>query len=92
MPSEKVNCPSCGGPAIKEGNIITCENCDAEFTFTKTGEAKIKDIGRLKTLEERVDHHEDLLQGLISEPDPAKLEPDPAKKEPDPNDEDSILG
>jgi len=82
--SKEIYCPNCQQLAIKEGNEITCENCDSVFSVTKTGPAKVKDMGRLKTLEERVDRHDNLLQGLLPEPDPAKTEPDPAKTEPDP--------
>lgn len=88
--SEKINCPNCLGQAIKEGNKIICETCDATFTVTKTGSAKVKEIGRLDNIEQRLDRVESLLPG--EEPDPAKLEPDPEKTEPDPNEEESLLG
>jgi len=88
---KKANCPNCLGPAIKEGNKIICEICDATFTFTKTGGTKVKDLGRLNSIEERLDRVESLLPG--QEPDPAKLKPDPANLESDPTDnESSILG
>lgn len=85
MNDTEVSCPNCLGPAIREGNKITCESCDAVFTFTKTGVAKLKDIGRLNALEERMDRQENLLQGLLPESEP---KPEP-KDEPK---EDSILG
>jgi len=87
---KKTSCPNCLGPAVKEGNTIICEVCDATFTFTKTGGAKLKELGRLDTIDERLDRLESILPGR--EPDPAKLEPDPANLEPDPADEESILG
>lgn len=87
---KKVNCPNCLRPAIKEGNKIICETCDATFAFTRTGGAKVVEVGRLDSIEERIDRIEDLLPG--QEPDPAKLEPDPASLDPDPNEEQSILG
>ena len=77
--SKKTSCPSCLGQAIKEGNKIICETCDATFTFTKTGGAKVKEIGRLNSLEERMDRFESLLPD--QELDTAKLEPDPAANE-----------
>ena len=86
----KTVCPNCQGEAIKEGNKIICEKCDATFTITRTGSAKVKEIGRLDSLEKRLDRVESILP--VHEPDPAKLEPDPAKLEPDPADEESILG
>ena len=96
MPEEpkKVSCPNCLGPASKEGNKIICEICDATFTFKKTGGAKVQEIGRLDSIEERLDHVESLLPG--QEPDPAELDepnPDPVALEPEPEDEEtSLLG
>ena len=87
----KTNCPSCLGPAVKEGDVIVCEKCDATFTFTKTGGAKVKEIGRIDAVEKRLDRLD--LLWPVQEPDPAELEPDPAKLEPNPaNKETSILG
>lgn len=56
MTEEKkaVQCPSCQGPAIKEGNEITCEPCDATFTVTKTGAARVKDTGKIEDHEKRI--------------------------------------
>lgn len=85
MPEEpkKISCPNCTGIATREGNKIICETCDATFTITKTGGAKVKEIGRLDSIENRLDR----VEGLFSqEPDPKKLEPDPADVE------ESILG
>jgi len=86
---KKVSCPNCSAIAIKEGNKIICEVCDATFTITKTGGAKLKEIGKLNDHEERISRLESLSP---EEPDPATLEPDPANLEPDPNEEPSILG
>jgi len=93
MPEElkKVSCPNCLGHASKEGNKIICEVCDATFTFKKTGGAKVQEIGRLDSIEERLEHVESLLPG--QEPDPDELEPDPAALEPEPEEEEtSLLG
>lgn len=95
---KKISCPSCTGIATKEGDNIVCEACDATFKITKTGGARVKDLGRLDDHEKRLDRLETLLPG--EEPDPAKLEPspvdlepDPAKREPSPADsKPSILG
>lgn len=81
--SVKVNCPSCKSVAIKDGNKIICDDCDSTFEIKRTGGAKVVDVGRLDTLEQRVDRHGELLASLLPEPDPAKTEPDPAKKERD---------
>lgn len=79
--SKKATCPNCLGEAIKEGNKIICEICDATFTFTKTGGARIKEIGRLNALEERMERTENLLQGLLPEPAP---EPKPGDEPEEP--------
>lgn len=85
---KKISCPNCSGIAVKEGKTIICESCDATFTFTRTGGAKVKEIGRLEATEKRLDRLDALFP---DEPDPVDLEPDPAKLEPDPA-EPSILG
>ena len=79
MNATKVSCPNCCEPAIREGNVITCEKCDAAFTFKKTGGAKVKNIGRLDSLEERMQR----VEGLLPEPaDPEPADPEPADPEP----------
>lgn len=65
--TKKIVCPNCLGEAIKEGNKIICETCDATFTFTKTGAAKVENVGRLDSLEKRVDRIETFIPG--QEPD-----------------------
>lgn len=86
MSETSVYCPSCGSLAYREGKNIVCEKCDATFEFKKTGAAQVRDIGRLQSLEERMDHVESLLPG--QEPDPAANEPNPADNEPNPADDD----
>jgi len=93
MPEEpkKISCPNCLGVASKEGNKIICETCDATFTLTKTGGAKVQEIGRLDSIEERLDRVENLLPG--QEPDPAESEPEAAESELEPEEEEtSLLG
>lgn len=46
-------CPNCGEPAIKEGNRITCEKCDAVFRVTENG-ARIEKTGVLDDHERRL--------------------------------------
>lgn len=51
---EKAICPNCQQEAIKDGDEIVCEHCDATFKVTRTGGARVRQIGRLNSLEERV--------------------------------------
>ncbi len=71
---KKIPCPNCGGEAEKEGNKIVCEKCDATFTLTRTGAARVADVGRFQTIEDRLDKIESNLPGQEPEPDP---EPEP---------------
>lgn len=81
--TKEAYCPNCQKPSIREGNKIICERCDATFTIIKTGGAKVKDIGRLNSLEDRMDRVESLLPGQ---------EPEPEPDEPVEPEESSILG
>ena len=82
---KKVVCPNCGAMAIKEGSEIVCETCDATYSFKKTGGVKVVDIGRLDSIEERLNRVESLLPGQ----DPNPVDPvDPA----DPADPVDLLG
>jgi len=57
MPEEKIKvhiCPNCMQPAIRAGNEITCEHCDAIFTITKKEGAKVKQLGPLEDHERRI--------------------------------------
>jgi len=74
---KQIICPNCQGQAIKEGNKIICETCDATFTFSKTGGAKVKEIGRLDNIEKRLDHIESILPGQEPEPPEDKPEESP---------------
>lgn len=46
-------CPSCGLPAIQEGNKITCAPCDTIFRITKEG-AKVEKTGMFENHERRL--------------------------------------
>lgn len=82
-------CPNCLGPAVMEGSEITCEMCDATFTVKRTGGAKVKKLGRLEELEDRVGKLEGLLPGEPGELPAEPQEPDePA--EPDDSDDDIV--
>lgn len=49
-----VGCPNCGKNAIREGNTVTCESCDAQFEITTKDGAHAVAIGRFDALEARV--------------------------------------
>lgn len=54
---EVIYCPNCMKPAIKIGNEITCDHCDATFRVTKIKENELKEIrisDRLTALEKAV--------------------------------------
>lgn len=58
MPEEKQRttfCPNCRQPAVRTGNEIACENCDAVFVITKKEGPKVKQLGPLKELTQRVE-------------------------------------
>lgn len=78
--SVKIACPNCGQPAQKEGNKVTCENCDAIYTITKTGSAKVKELGAIEDHEQRIAKLESLLPG--QEPPPDDPPDDPPEEEP----------
>lgn len=91
--SKKTNCPNCLGPAVKEGKTIICEVCDATFTFTKTGGAKVKEIGRLDNIEKRLDRLDSLLPGEEPQSDDKPvLPPEEQVANYDEPEESSILG
>lgn len=72
----KQYCPNCSGLATRDGNEITCENCDATFTIKRTGAAKVKTLGRLENLEAQVlELQERIAPRLVpSKPRPAEPE------------------
>jgi len=47
-------CPNCQQPAIREGNEVICLKCDATFKITKTGGAKVKKIGEIEEIKNRL--------------------------------------
>jgi len=72
---EEAFCPNCGRRAEREGKVITCEHCDAEFKI-EPGGARPKTIGRL-------DDHENRLAALEAEK-AGKPKPPPAEQPTDP--------
>ena len=74
-------CPNCNKPAIRRGMVIDCENCNATFRFTPEG-PKVKSIGKIDELEERVTALEEVIK-------PQPLPPaEPPKEKPAESDDD----
>lgn len=74
------NCPNCLSPALRTGNEITCEICDAVFTITKKQGAKVKTLGP-------IDDHERRISALEGKQGPQEPEPK-STQEPEPEEED----
>jgi len=60
-------CPSCQQPALQTGNEIACEHCDAVFVVTKKQGAKLKQLGPIDDLRQRVERLESLAQEVPEE-------------------------
>jgi len=71
-------CPNCLGPAIRTGNEVACEACDAIFVITKKNGAKVKKLGPIQDHEDRLKKIEAKI--FIDEPEP---EPEPQGGEDD---------
>lgn len=59
---QAIVCPNCQQLAIRTGNEIACENCDAIFTITKKQGAKVKQLGPIEDHEKRIsalEHQDD---------------------------------
>ena len=87
MGKTECHCPSCNGPAMREGDEITCAACDATFVLRQK-EVKVKQIGTIEDLSQRVQR----LEGLVPGPSPVKDEPAPKLKADEPEDEEFIVG
>lgn len=85
---EAVVCPNCQQPATRIGNEITCEHCDAIFVVTQKNGAKVKTLGPIAALAERVDKLESLLPEAQTETIETPLN-EPEKIEQGDNDNDS---
>ncbi len=71
-------CPNCQQPAVRQGNEITCESCDATYTITKKDGAKVKQMGRIEQLEHDVTKLKEIvLPGQEAEAE-AEAEAEPA--------------
>lgn len=70
-------CPNCQQPAVKVGNEITCENCDAIFEITRKQGPKLKQLGPIEDLRDRVEN----LEALVNPEKPAEQPAEPADPE-----------
>lgn len=85
-----ISCPNCSQPAHKEGNKVTCENCDAVFEIKKTGSAKVKQLGPIQEIQDRLAKIESAV--FPPEEPEENIAEDDDEPEPEPEDrEDSIL-
>ena len=50
------HCPNCGDTNIKQkGNEVLCLSCECIFEISNKGEARVKKIGALDEIHERLD-------------------------------------
>ena len=77
-------CPNCSQPAVRQGDEVVCEKCDAVFKITRK-EAKVKELGRIESIEQRLSKVEALLP---TDPEP---EPEPAPEDDDDEESEDIL-
>lgn len=77
----KIQCPNCMAEADRQGSKITCVSCNSVFKVTKTGEAKVDELGWKEELEKRVKAIEEQQAELLGGGD------DPDSDDPGDNDE-----
>jgi len=65
-----VHCPNCNQPAIRQGDEIICELCDAVFKVTKTDGARVKKTGTLEDIQTRLEKVES--EVFPSDPEPGQ--------------------
>ena len=70
-------CPNCQKPAIRSGNEIACEICDAVFVITKKEGAKLKQVGAFDDLRNRMDRFEERFPEEKQPPDQQFVEDHP---------------
>lgn len=68
--NKPVYCPNCQQPAIRQGNEIICEKCDATYTITKKDGAKVKQVGRIEQVEQDIATLKTKVFGNDDEPEP----------------------
>lgn len=61
-------CPNCGLQAIQTGNEIFCERCDTTFVITEKKGAKVRKIGPIDKLDQRVTRIEGTI-GIMADDD-----------------------
>lgn len=88
MPKTECHCPNCNGPAMREGDEITCEKCDVTF-IVKQKEIKVKQIGSIEDLSQRVERLESRALGATIVPG---QQPAPGPGAGEDVDEDFIVG
>ena len=79
-------CPNCGRRGDANGNELYCEHCDDTFTITKK-EVKLKNTGRMDSLERRVSALEGTPTPPATEGQPGAL-PSQEAPETSPDDDD----
>ena len=81
------HCPNCNQPALRQGNEIICELCDAVFKITKTDGARVKKTGAIEEIHSRLDKVEkELFKTESDEPEPEPENPGLELDEPEPDD------
>ena len=88
--AEAAFCPNCNKPAVRQGKVIVCEHCDAEFRFTREG-PKLSEIGplenRIKALEDKIGISSRALEKPVN---PAPDEVQGEETDPDESEEDDL--
>jgi len=84
MTKPNAYCPSCGQPAIRDGNRVTCPGCDKTFKIDAVGAARPVNGNPIKDLQDRLAKVE---SKLLADPDADPDADPPADPNADLNDE-----
>jgi len=78
-------CPNCQKPALRTGDEITCENCDAVITITKKQEGRVKNFGKIQDHENRIEQLEGIIEkaGLSKSQTPQQTESEQSEEDED---------
>jgi hypothetical protein len=87
--SKIVFCPNCQEAAIRTGNEIVCEHCDAVFEITRKQGPKLKKLGPLEDLAKRVEKLESFMPAESAKPEPDKNGSDADESDDDENNNDN---
>jgi len=82
--NDKKVCPNCQLPALWDGTKLVCEPCDVTFVLKPGGGARVAQVGRVESLENRMDQ----VEKAIGAVEPAEPEPVVEGQEPEPAVED----